>query len=163
MWANVLIVGGFVGLLLYLHLRVVQVAYVPSESMAPTLLPGDRLLVALDAYRKHSPNYGDIVVFRSPKDDAYEIKRVIGTRGDHIMVGRGLVFRNGHLLFEPYIPQPMVWEFRRDWVLRPGELFVMGDNRNHSEDSRDWGPVSEKRVLGRAFYRILPLPRAGRL
>jgi signal peptidase I len=158
---NLLVVGGFIGCLLYLHLRVVRVAYVPTKSMAPTLQVGDRVLVYLGAYRRRPPQHGDIIVFRPPHRSGYEVKRVIAVGGDTLVIMWGLAFRNGHALIEPYIAKPMVFERPLGGRLKPGQLFVMGDNRNDSEDSRDWGPVDEKRVLGRVFFRLLPLSRAG--
>jgi signal peptidase I len=161
-WANLLVVGLFVAFLLYLHMYVIQVAYVPSDSMAPTLLPGDRLLVDLRAYRGKPPQRGDIVVFRSPTSSGYEVKRIIAVAGDRVVVGRGLVFVNGERLSEPYVRWQMLPEFPVGWALEPDEVFVMGDNRNRSEDSRDWGPLGMDRVVGRVIYRILPPRRIGK-
>ncbi len=153
----------FVGFLAYLHLRVVQVAYVPSESMAPTLTRGDRLLVSLGATRHHPPRRGDVIVFRSARDGGYEVKRVIGIGGDEIVTIWGQVYRNGQRLQESYIKHRMVMERPGRWTVPQGSIFVMGDNRNHSEDSRDWGPLQDRQILGRVVYRILPLSRAGEI
>jgi signal peptidase I len=158
---NLLIVGGFVGLLLYLHFRVIRVAYVPSGSMQPTIRPADRVLIALGAYHHSPPEAGDIIAFWSPERGEYETKRVIGVAGDQIAIVGGFVFRNGHVLPEPYIAEPMFVErpIRRE--VPEGQLFVMGDNRNGSEDSRDYGSIRRSEVMGRVFFRILPIRRFG--
>jgi signal peptidase I len=160
---DVLAVGGLLVLIAYLHVRVVRVIYVPTGSMAPTIQPGDRLLVHIGAYRKHPPRRGDIVAFWSEDSNEYEVKRVIGVPGDLLVVGAGIVLRNGRRLHEPYIAAPMVRETPVGGYVPPDELFVMGDNRNDSEDSRDFGPIRQDLVMGRVFVRILPLEHAGRV
>jgi len=163
LWADALVVVAFVGLLLYLHTRVVRVCYVPSESMAPTLEVGDRVLVHMGAYRRQHPRRGDIVLLRAPKRSGFEVKRVIATGGDTLVIVLGLVFRDSRRLVEPYIAEPMGLDLAREVRLHPGQLWVMGDNRNHSEDSRDWGPLDEDEVVGRLCYRVWPPRRVGRL
>lgn len=156
-WA---VVASFIALLLYLHVAVVRVAYVPSQSMEPTLKAGDRLLVRKDAYRSRPPQRGEVVVFRTA--DGYEVKRVIAVAGDRIGTGWGQVWLNDQQLEEPYLKEPMIWERPVGPVQVPdGQVFVMGDNRNHSEDSRDDGSVAIVTILGRATRILLPLDRAG--
>jgi signal peptidase I len=158
---NICAVGGLVAGLLYLHTRVVRVAYIPTGSMTPALRPGDRALVNLAAYRRHPPQRGDIVAFWDPSSKEHQVKRVIATAGDVISIHWGVVFLNGKLLREPYVTQPMLPETPLNKEIEPGQLFVMGDNRNASEDSRDNGPIGEDAVLGRIFFRILPMRNAG--
>ncbi len=158
---NICAVGGLVAGLLYLHTRVVRVAYIPTGSMTPTLRPGDRVLVNLAAYRRHPPQQGDIVAFWDPLSEEHQVKRVIAVAGDVVSIHWGVVFLNGKLQREPYVTQPMLPEAPFSEEIKPGQLFVMGDNRNASEDSRDNGPINEAAVLGRVFFRILPLRSAG--
>lgn len=144
---------------------VVRVVRVDGRSMNPTLLDGERLLATGLFY---TPDRGDIVVI-----DAYIphglplIKRVIGVAGDTIDIdfSEGLVYRNGELLDEPYIAEPtLTFEGMTFPLTVPeGTVFVMGDNRNHSSDSRnpEIGCIDVRDVLGRAFWCVAPLNRMG--
>jgi signal peptidase I len=160
-WVDLLAVGALVAVLLYLHTRVVRVVYVTTGSMMTTINPGDRLLVHLSAYNDHPPRRGDIVAFWAEDEGDYEVKRVIAVEGDVLTILWGAVLLNAEPLEEPYISQAMLPEQPAAYPLKQGELFLMGDNRNESEDSRDYGPVYRDRVMGRVFYRILPLGRIG--
>lgn len=160
---HVAAVAGLLALLAYLHLRVVRVIYVTTGSMSPTIEPGDRLLVHLSAYGVAPPRRGDIVAFQDVTHGDYEVKRVIGVGGDEVIVGAGVVLLNGRRLDEPYIAEPMLREIPVGYRLEADQLFVMGDNRNGSEDSRDFGPIRRRQLMGRLFHRLLPLNRAGRL
>lgn len=158
-WA---VVAAFIAFLLYLHVAVARVAYVPSESMEPTLQAGDRVVVRKDAYRSRAPRRGEIVVFRT--GEGYEIKRIIAVAGDTLAIGLGQVWLNGRQLQEPYLLEPMIWERPLGpYQVPAGQVFVMGDNRNHSGDSRDDGPVDTDTILGRATRVLLPLQRAKRI
>ncbi|MGQ9731162.1 MAG: signal peptidase I [Candidatus Zipacnadales bacterium] len=163
LWVDLVAVGGLVAAIVFLYVRVVRVAYVYSGSMRPTINPGDRVLIFLGAYRNRTPQHGDIVAFWAEDAGDYEVKRVIGVGGDTIVTGLGLVFRNGKRLDEPYIADPMIPEELSETKVPQGELFLMGDNRNGSEDSRDYGPIREDQVLGKVFFRILPVGRIGRV
>jgi len=156
-------VGLLVCVLAYVHTRVVRVVYVTTGSMMPTVVPGDRMLMHLGAYGDHPPRRGDVIAFWLQDKSEYEVKRVIAVEGDTLNVFWGAVFVNGEQLNESYIRQPMQLEPPTRAEVGPGELFLMGDNRNSSEDSRDYGPVAADQVLGRVFYRLLPLGRAGRM
>lgn len=160
-WLDVLATVALVAAILYLHARVVRVAFITSGSMVPTINPGDRVVVALSAYAEEPPRRGDVIAVRAGTDGGYEVKRVIGVGGDVLLVGWGLVLRNGKPCNEPYVHQAMFPEDPVRVTLGEAQLFVMGDNRNSSEDSRDYGPVDESEVLGRVCWRILPLGRAG--
>lgn len=136
---------------------------VDGVSMYPTLHNGERLLVDEISYRFHAPRRGDIVVFRYPANPSERfIKRVIGLPGDTVVVQNGAVYLNGIKLHEPYIAEP-TYERPGTYVVPPGTLFVMGDNRNNSEDSRfpDVGYVPRGNVIGKAVFRFWPLSRMG--
>jgi len=157
----VLAVVALVAAMLYLHLRVVRVAFITSGSMMPTINPGDRIVVHLSAYNGGPAQRGDIVALAGGAEGGFEVKRVVAVGGDEVLVAWGVVFRNGEPIEESYVRQPMFLEDPVRVELDDGELFVMGDNRNASEDSRDYGPVRESEVVGRVCCRMLPLSRAG--
>jgi signal peptidase I len=147
---------------------IAEPRYIPSDSMLPTLHTGDRLVVEKISYRFHSPKTGDIVVFQPPeelqrrgypKDQAF-IKRVIGEPGEIVSVAGGKVYLNGKALSEDYIAEPPNSPYAPHTVPE-GEFFVMGDNRNDSNDSRYWGFLPEKHIIGRATFRFWPLNRIG--
>lgn len=137
-----------------------QTALVPSESMSPTLQTGDILLVRKDAYRKgRTPQRGDIVLFKRKGVSDYFVKRVIGLPGDTIIVESGYVSINGQSLHEPYLGGEMVHEWPGYLHLGNDEYFVMGDNRAHSEDSRDTGAVKRADITGKVAAIIAPRDR----
>ena len=139
-----------------------QVARVEGQSMAPTLENQDRLIVNKFAYRIGSPQVGDIVMLYYPNDpDKSFVKRVIAEPGDQVRIVDGKVYRNDVLMDDSFVPQ----EFRShdDWgpkVIDEGYYFVMGDHRNNSSDSRHWGFVPKKYIIGRVQLRWWPVPEA---
>lgn len=152
---------------LLLRTFVVQTFYIPSQSMHDTLLEGDRVLVNKLAYHLHNINRGDVIVFRRPVNldipDNDLIKRVIGLPGDRLEARNGAVYVNGRLLTEPYIQRDCT-KGTLDLpptVVPAGYIFVMGDNRCDSTDSRIFGPIKESLVVGRAFVLIWPPGRIG--
>jgi signal peptidase I len=140
-----------------------QAFVIPSESMVPTLRVGDRVLVNKVSYRLHDVRRGDILVFERPpaartsSDDSDLIKRVIGLPGETVEGHDGQVFVDGRPLREPYLPRGTEIAPFAPVTIGRGELFLMGDNRAHSNDSRFFGPVPEDLVVGRAFVRVWPL------
>ncbi len=129
---------------------------VENISMLPTLRPDEFLLVNKVAYRLGEPKIGDIITFHYPKNPKENyIKRVIGLAGDEVKVESGKVTVNGTLLTEPYIAAITASE--GTWIVPEDSLFVMGDNRNESSDSRAWGPVPMDLVVGKALVIYWPL------
>lgn len=139
-----------------------QVARVDGQSMAPTLDNADRLIVNKLAYRLGEPKVGDIVMLLYPHDpDKTFVKRVIAAEGDQVRISNGKVYRNGHLMDDSFVlPRYRSHEDFGPTVIRAGYYFVMGDHRNNSSDSRDWGEVPKKYILGRVQVRWWPLPHA---
>jgi signal peptidase I len=160
-------------LALYLLINfAIQTVHVIGSSMFPTVFDQDYLIALKVDYRLHPPQRGDIIIMRDPYDSNRDfIKRVIAVPGDHILIKSGQVFINGHLLHEPYINSEP-WTENADWPLGPtgdpqgvlmntDEYFVMGDNRNHSSDSRVFGRVRRDQIEARAWVRVLPLNKFG--
>jgi signal peptidase I len=166
-----------VALLLAFLIRtfIAEPRYIPSESMVPTLHVGDRLVVEKVSYRLHSPHFGDIVVFNPPpelqkrgypKDQAF-IKRIIGQPGEKINVENNKVYLNGKELQENYIKDKYI-TFRPEQLYNQtqvpeNQFFVMGDNRNDSNDSRYWGFLPNQNIIGRAVFRFFPFNRIGKI
>jgi signal peptidase I len=144
---------------------VVEAFYIPSESMIPTLRVGDRVLVNKFIYRFTEPERGDIIVFESVEGGGEDlIKRVVGVPGDAISVRRGKLLVNGEPQREPYVNRRFPDKsFSPPTTVPKGHVFVMGDNRANSRDSRFFGPVPKKKIEGEAFLRFWPPIRFGGL
>jgi signal peptidase I len=140
----------------------VQVARVEGQSMAPTLEDQDRLIVNKLVYRIGDPRRGDIVMLYYPLNPEKSfVKRVIAEEGDTVRIVDGRVYVNDIPLKDDYVPS----EFRShdDWgpqVIPEGYYFVMGDHRNNSSDSRHWGMVPKKYIIGKVQLRWWPVPAA---
>ena len=168
----VLVVVGAVLAALLVKTFLFQAFRIPSESMVPTLLVGDRVLVNKLSYRLHEVHRGDVVVFTRP--DKLEdptgtepedlIKRVVAVAGDTVVARDGVLYVNNQPLTEPYV-QPGAGTFRLDEAVTvpEGQVFVMGDNRENSQDSRYFGPIPTDSIIGRAFVRMYPFNRFGSL
>lgn len=151
-------------LVLFLSINLVSARIrVESISMQPTLYEGNFVIVNKLAYRLGDPDRGDIIVFYYPPDPDQEpyIKRVIGLPGDHLKIEAGQVYLNGIRLAEPYIS--VSTNQGGEWDVPEGSLFVMGDNRNNSSDSRSWGLVPLENVIGKAFVVYWPPEQWGLL
>jgi len=129
---------------------------VESVSMQPNLHEGELVIVNKLAYRWSEPERGDIVVFPYPLNQEIRfIKRVIGIPGDHVVVQNGQTSVNGIVLFEPYLADTPA--YTGEWTVEEGEVFVLGDNRNNSNDSSRWGNVPLDDLLGKAILVYWPL------
>jgi signal peptidase I len=144
---------------------VVEAFYIPSESMVPTLRVGDRVLVNKFIYRFAEPARGDVIVFESVEGGNEDlIKRVVGVPGDEISVRGGKLLVNGEPQRERYVNNKYPdRSFSAPTTVPDGHVFVMGDNRANSRDSRFFGTVPEKRIEGEAFLRFWPPDRVGGL
>ncbi len=168
---------------------VAQAFYIPSASMTPQLQVNDRVLVSKVSYRLHRPNRGDIVVFDCPRSSCPEepeggspvvralravgegvgvlqpsteefIKRVVGLPGETLEAREGDVYVDGRRLVEPYLPAGTRTVNLPATRVPAGRLFVMGDNRGNSSDSRVFGPIARSTVVGRTILKVWPLPDA---
>jgi signal peptidase I len=178
-----------VGIAFLVKTFVAQAFYIPSGSMIPQLKVGDRIVVSKVAYRLHDPNRGDIVVFdcpprascpppaggilpvrvlrgvfeavglRQPSTEEY-VKRIIGLPGDQVQGAQGRVFVNGKALVEPYLPTGTITSDFGPVRVPDGQLWVMGDNREQSADSRVFGTITQSSVVGRAVVRAWPFGSA---
>lgn len=129
---------------------------VDGPSMQPTLYTGEFVIVNKLAYRFGAPKTGDVVVFHYPRDPEQEyIKRVIGAPGDTVKIQSGQVYVNGALLTEPYIAAKAAYP-DQEWTVPADSLFVLGDNRNNSSDSHNWGFVQMNYLIGKAMFIYWP-------
>jgi signal peptidase I len=142
---------------LLINLFLVQSTYVHGQSMEPSLHSAQRLIVEKVSYKLHTPRRGDIVVVDVEGYDIPLIKRVIGLPGEAVEVRDNHVYIDGQMLDERYLADVI----QRDYgplQVAPGYVFVMGDNRGASNDSRYFGPVPIERILGRAWLSYWPPP-----
>jgi len=165
------VVVGAVVVALLIKTFVVQAFRIPSDSMVPTLLDGDRVLVNKLSYDAHDINRGDVVVFErppglpaSPDDPDDLIKRVIGLPGERIEARDGIVIVDGRELREPYLAEPAsTFNLDAPIVVPEDHVLVLGDNRTNSTDGRSFGPIPIDSVVGRAFMIMWPPGRIGGL
>jgi signal peptidase I len=148
---------------LFLITYVVQAFKVQGSSMAPLLRDGERILVNKFVYHFSPIERGDVVVFWYPEDPEVSfIKRVVALPGDRVEIRRGKVYVNRKLLTEPYVlPDRADRRSHSAMDVRPGHYFVLGDNRQGSNDSRSWGLVPHRYIYGRAFLRVWPMSELG--
>lgn len=149
----------------FIRPQVVEVLRVSSDSMSPTLQANDRVLASKSAYRFSKPERGDLAVFKnSQKSGEITIKRVVGLPGDTVALEDGRLSINGEPRKEPYTDRRVEDStFYGPATVPEGHLFVLGDNRTNSVDSRFLGPVPEGDLLGKVILRLWPLNRAGPL
>jgi signal peptidase I len=143
---------------------VLEAFRVPSESMVPTLEVGDRFLTNKFIYRMREPERGDIIVFRSVEGgDEDLVKRIVAVAGDEVAVENGVLRVNGVTQNEPFTNKgfPDDGSFFGPTRVSEGTVFVMGDNRANSRDSRFFGPVPVENIEGEAFASFWPPSRVG--
>jgi len=150
-----------------IRIYVAQPFVVSGESMSPTFDPGDYLVINKLAYLHAGPQRGDVIIFRYPLDPSmFYIKRVVGLPGETVELNNGVIsiiesdgvrhiFNGSHVSYDPNAQTPLMTTLASD------EYYVLGDNRDASSDSRDWGPLQAKFIVGRADLRVLPLSDAG--
>lgn len=143
--------------------QFVRPTIVKGQSMEPTLQNNNYLFLYTKAYKDKLPDYEDIIVTHSILEDDRIIKRVIGLPGDTIKVEDNVVYRNGVALDEPYINEPGNIPGDCEVTVPNNEIFVMGDNRAHSTDSRYIGTIPMDDVIGKAVYRLFPFSEMGKL
>ena len=151
------------------YLFVAQPHQVNGLSMFPTFDNADYVLTDKVSYKFKQPERGDVVVFKAPPEANCPkgagcdfIKRVLALPGEKIEVKNNTIQVNGKAISEPYIPKENLTQSgaflnNRSITLGPGEYFVVGDNRLHSSDSRAWGPITSKEIVGRVFFRYWPV------
>jgi signal peptidase I len=186
----VMIVAVALALALGIQAVLVKPFRIPSESMVPTLQIGQRVLVDRVSLRFNNPSRGDVLVFKPPKgsddnvcgvrqpsdspcpkptaaeSDTNYIKRVVAVGGDHLKVLAGRVYLNGRKQREPFINPSAdcdICNLPHEITIPKGMYFMMGDNRGESADSRYWGPVPKKWIVGEAFMTYWPPGRIGGL
>jgi signal peptidase I len=187
----VVIVAVALGLALAIQAFLVKPFRIPSESMEPTLQVGQRVLVDRVSPRFGDPERGEVMVFKPPRgadedvcgareqrpeqpcaaptkerSDTNFIKRVVGVPGDRLKVIEGRVYINGKRQNEPFITPSESCDtcnLTQEITVPPGHFFMMGDNRGNSDDSRVWGPVPKKWIIGGAFFTYWPPKRIGTL
>lgn len=144
------------------RLFVAEPFRIDSGSMEPTLRPGDRVLVNKRAYGDDLPRRGDLVVFHAPRTREVTLKRAIGLPGDTVAIEDGVLVVNGRPRREPYAdPESIDSVYFGPSRVPPGTVFVLGDNRADSIDSRRFGPVARRALIGRVGIRVWPPGRWG--
>jgi len=162
LFENVLVIIIAIIIAILIRTFIIHPFLVPTTSMESTILIGDNVLVEKVTYRFRSPEVGEILVFNNPSGDGRKIiKRVLGVAGDHLEITEdGHVVLNNENYKESYvIYQDIGQSFSYD--IQDDTVFVLGDNRGNSQDSRWFGPIPENTIIGRAIFRHWPLNRFG--
>ena len=159
-WARDILVAAVAAVLIVVF--VVQPVKVEGTSMSPHLADQERIFVNKLSYRFSNIGRGDIVVFWYPRNPAKSfIKRVIGVPGETVEIKQGVVFVDGLRLEEPYVRPEYVDHDYHTAKVPEGQYFVLGDRRNSSNDSRNWGCVPRRNIFGKAVFRYWPVSKAG--
>jgi len=149
-----------IAVLVLVRIFVAEPFRIPSESMEPTLKPGDQALVVKRA--GHTPRRGELVAFHSPRGGEILLKRVVAVAGDTVGLEDGVLVVNGRQVDEPFVNHTAIDSVYFGPVrVKPGTFFAMGDNRANSEDSRDFGAIRQSSIIGRAVARVWPPSRWG--
>ncbi len=155
-------------LMVMIYLFIMSPQEINGASMEPNFHNGEYILTNKVEYKLRSPNRGDVVIFKSPRNkDVDYIKRIIGKPGDRVMLKDGAYYVNGTKIEEPYlspgtyISQGSFLREGSEIVVPNGQYFVSGDNRGHSSDSREFGTIPLEDFIGRAFLRYWPFSQAG--
>jgi len=150
------------------YLFLFQPHQVKGNSMYPNFHDGEYILTDKISYRLGQPKRGDVIVFKAPRNEEVDyIKRIIGLPGDEIKLENNSMFINTKRLDEGYLPSDFVTlpgSFLSENIpvtVPAGQYFVLGDNRNHSSDSREWGMVKRDEIVGKAFFRYWPINQVG--
>ena len=158
----------FLAVLMIVFLFIAQPHKVQGPSMFPTFHDGDYIITDKITYRFSTPQRGDVIVFENPRNHSDDfIKRIMGLPGDKIKVQDGHLYINDHLVNEPYLQPNVITDGRfflqegMEKTVDVGNYFVMGDNRQYSSDSREWGFVKKNEILGRVIVRYWPPNAAG--
>ncbi|BAF59898.1 signal peptidase I [Pelotomaculum thermopropionicum SI] len=145
-----------------IRLFVLEPFYIPSGSMEPTLKENDRIIVSKLNYRFQEPKRGDIVVFKFPRDPKRNfVKRLIAVGGETVALKDGHLYINGQAVPEDYLPPGLRFSDYGPREVPEGCYFMLGDNRNNSDDSRVWGFLPENLIVGKAVLIYWPLDRIG--
>jgi len=152
-----------------LYLFVAQPNEVKGNSMLPNFENGQFLLTDKLSYQLSDPKRGDVVVFKAPpsepcaEEECEYIKRIIGVPGDKVMVKEGQIYLNGQLLTQSFLPENIISEagaFNEEGIEKEvpaGQYLCLGDNRSHSRDGREFGPIKKELIVGKAFFIYWPL------
>jgi signal peptidase I len=155
---TLLIVGAAFAIAMLVQTFMFRVTGILQESMLPTIDPGDRIIVNCLTYRFREPRPGEVVVVHDPLDDKKDIiKRVIGLGGDTIEVMDGVLYINGAVVDEPYVVNKDLVNGQARFTIPEGYIYVMGDNRPKSGDSRGFGAVAEDQIIGKVICVIWPI------
>ena len=156
-----------------LYLFVAQPNEVKGSSMLPNFVDKEFLLTEKISYYLGEPQRGDVVIFKAPSsepcaaDECEYIKRIIGVPGDRVMVKEGQVYLNGQLLDQTFLPNGVVTvegEYSKEGeeeIVPSGEYLCFGDNRQHSRDGREFGPIKKGLIVGKAFFKYWPISSVG--
>ena len=156
-----------------LYLFVVQPNEIKGNSMLPNFVNGELLLTDKLSYQLGDPQSGDVVVFKAPpsepcsEDECEYIKRVIGVPGDRVKVEGGKVYLNGRLMDQSFLSEGMTTEAGTfssegvEKVVPVGQYLCLGDNRSHSRDGREFGPIKKELIVGKAFFKYWPIKAVG--
>jgi signal peptidase I len=157
-----------IGIFFFVYLLIMRPHKIRGASMMPNFPDSEYLLTEKVSYYLNDPARGDVVVFTPPVSDLDEfIKRVIALPGEKVMVNGGRIYVNARLLVEPYLTDSVFTSDGsfliegQEFTVPAGQYIVMGDNREHSSDSRFWGPITKKSISGRAWVIYWPVNLAG--
>jgi signal peptidase I len=149
-------------LALVIRIFLFEPFFIPSPSMQPTLDTNDRIIVNKIVYKYRSPRRGDVMVFKFPLDTTRDfVKRVVASGGDSVEIRHSKVYVNDTAIAESYLPPNKQMNDFGPVKIPPGYYFMMGDNRNNSEDSRMWGPLDKKLIIGKVQVIYWPPNRMG--